>query len=67
MPDINLGPDEYRPKGTKRVTYSFFEALSFAIASTLATRKKEPADPDKTGRTIQALGMGLMWYLTHRI
>lgn len=65
MPEIELGPGDYRVKGRKKVRFTFFEALSFSIGSTLATRKKVPADADKVGRLIQAGFLGWVWYITH--
>lgn len=71
MPDqIDLGPNEYRDGSRPRppkVKFTFFEALSFAIGSTLATRKKPPPDPDKKARLLQAAALGAVWYFTHHL
>lgn len=69
MPEIELKPTEYRVRGVTRapkVRLTFFEALSFAIGSTWATRKKAPADPEKSAAFQRAIGLGLVWYFTHR-
>lgn len=62
---IDLEPHEYRSRRLPKVKFSFFEALSFSIASTWATRKKAPPDPDKVGRMMQAGFLGAVWYFTH--
>lgn len=70
MPDLDLEPSEYREKGVERpakVTFTFFEALSFSIRSTLATRKRKPPDRDKSASLIQAVVLGVIWYLTHNL
>lgn len=65
MREIELGPRDYRVKGRQKVRFTFFEALSFAIGSTLATRKRSAPDPDKVGRLIQAGFLGWVWFITH--
>lgn len=65
---IDLGPDAYRsvdPAPKPRVRFTLFEAMSFAIGSTLATRKKAEPDPDRVGRLMQAGFLGWVWYITH--
>ena len=64
---IDLEPHEYRDWRKPKVKFSFFEALSFSIGSTLATRKKEPPDPAKTARLLQAASLGAVWYFTHHL
>jgi hypothetical protein len=64
---IDLEPSEYRSKRLPKVKFSFFEALSFSIGSTLATRKKAPPDPAKTARLLQAASLGAVWYFTHHL
>jgi len=70
MPEIDLEPGDYRVRGGKRpakVKFTFFEALSFSIGSTLATRKKAPPDPAKSARLIQGATLGVIWYITHNL
>lgn len=67
MPEIDLEPGEYRDRAKKKVRLTFFEALSFSIASTLATRKRRPRDPDKTASLLQAIVLGVIWYITHNL
>lgn len=64
---IDLEPSEYRDSRRPKVKFSFFEALSFSIGSTLATRKKTPPDPAKTARLLQAASLGAVWYFTHHL
>lgn len=64
---IDLKPSAYRSKRLPKVRFSFFEALSFSIGSTLATRKKAPPDPAKTARLLQAASLGAVWYFTHHL
>jgi hypothetical protein len=64
---IDLEPSAYRSKRLPKVKFSFFEALSFSIGSTLATRKKAPPDPAKTARLLQAASLGAVWYFTHHL
>jgi hypothetical protein len=68
MPEIELEPDDYRElPPRKRVKLTFFEALSFSIASTLATRPKLPVDRERQAVRSRAFWMGIAWYLTHHI
>lgn len=67
MPDINLSSEHYRDLKRRKVKLTFWEALSFSIASTWATRPK-PTDEDeeRAGRQFQAIAYGLTYYFTHK-
>jgi hypothetical protein len=68
MPEIDLDRDGYRRlPAPKRVKLTFFEALSFSIASTLATRPKLPVDRERQAVRSRAFWMGIAWYLTHHV
>jgi hypothetical protein len=50
----------------KKRGLSFWQALSFAIGSTWATRPKpKPVDPEKSERQFNGLLFGALWYFTH--
>jgi tRNA A37 threonylcarbamoyladenosine synthetase subunit TsaC/SUA5/YrdC len=67
MTVIQLGPEHYRRMGRRKIKLSLFEAASFAIASTWATRpKRKPIDPAKADRQFNAMLTGLIWLVTHR-
>ena len=66
MKQIDLPHSEFRPlPAPKREKLSFFEALSFSIASTLATRPEQPVDPERKAARARALWMGIAWYVSH--
>lgn len=65
MRQIDLPPSAYRVRDKPKVKFTFFEAASFAIGSTLATRKRTPPDPEKSATMTRAIVMGLIWYFTH--
>lgn len=67
MSVIQLGPEHYRRLSRrKKIKLRFWEAMPFAIASTLATRKVAPVDPAKTDRQFNAFLMGVLWFFIHQ-
>jgi len=65
---IDLEPKDYRVKGRPpKVRLTISEAMSFAIGSTLATRKRSPPSPDKSASLLRATALGLVWYFTHNL
>ena len=69
MPTVmqfDLDSSHYRDLRRKKVKLTFWEALSFSIASTWATRPKPPPDEERSARQFQAIGYGLVYYFTHK-
>jgi len=68
MREIDIDPEGYRslPR-QKRQKLTFFEALSFSIASTIATRPAQPVDRERAAVRSRAMWMGIAWYVTHHL
>lgn len=64
MRDIELASHEFRSTRRPKVKFTFFEAASFAIGSTLATRKRTPPDKDRNARLMSAVMLGVVTYFT---
>lgn len=66
MDTVELGASEYRRLPHRGLHLRFFQALSYAIASTAATKRKgEPMDKDRSDRLLGAFIMSILWYFTH--